>query len=76
MSSAATDVEKVTIFEYSNGKLIAKEVCEGLGVIGMDGDNDLGLKQTEQGTEAIATALNVKRTSVRSMRSRIKGRER
>ena len=26
--------------------------------------------------EAIATALNVKRTSVRSMRSRIKGRER
>ena len=25
--------------------------------------------------EAIATALNVKRTSVRSMRSRIKGRE-
>jgi hypothetical protein len=26
--------------------------------------------------EAIAAALNVKRTSVRSMRSRIKGRER
>ena len=57
MSSAATDVENVTIIEYSNGKLIAKEVCEGLGVIGMDGDNDLGLKQTEQGTEALHVAM-------------------
>ena len=57
MSSEATDTQNVTIVEYRNGKLVAEEVCEGLGVIRMDRDDGLGVEHVEKLTEALHVAM-------------------